>query len=110
MGVREERLTSFILSSFFEIQDQDFSIDNLDFPCDVSGSERVISRDHDTSVRGICEILESLNSVGLEGAVENEETGEREGRFDLFTRDSSDLSHQNQISAGNIDIKPPKQG
>jgi len=105
--VRERRLTSFILSSFLEIQDQDFSIDNLDFPCDVSSSERVVSGDHDTSVRGICEILESLNSVGLEGAVENEETGEREGRFDLFTRDSSDLSLHSNISWG-ISILSPQ--
>jgi len=45
----------------------------------VSGSERVVSRDHDTAVRRIGEILESLNCVGLKRAVENEETGKDEG-------------------------------
>jgi hypothetical protein len=42
-------------------------------------------------VRRVGEILECLDCVGFERAVEDEETGEGERRFDLFTRDGSDL-------------------
>jgi hypothetical protein len=58
------------------VEDQDLTINNLDLHSDVCSGERVVSRDHDTTVRRVVELADGGHGVGLEGAMEDEESSE----------------------------------
>jgi hypothetical protein len=90
IGMKGER-TVFLLSSFLQVKNKHLTVDNLDLLSDVSGGERVVSGDHDATVAGVGEGLEGSDGVGLERAVEDEETGEFEVGFDAFAGDGSEL-------------------
>jgi hypothetical protein len=94
--------------ALLQVEDHDLSVDDLDVSSDVHGGKRVVSGDHDTlpvsltafnrkkggiahSVRRISEHLEHLNRVGLERAVEHQESSKVKLALDLVSRDVVDL-------------------
>ena len=83
--------TSLRGSTLRAVQNQSFTVDNLDILGDRDRREGVVSGNHDTAVRGVGEVLERLDRVRLERAVEDEETGKDEFRLDLVPRDAGRL-------------------
>ena len=83
--------TSLRGSALRAVENQSFAVDNLDILGDRDRREGVVSGNHYTAVRGVGEVLERLDRVRLERAVEDEETGKDEFRLDLVTRDAGRL-------------------
>ncbi|CAI6099130.1 unnamed protein product [Clonostachys chloroleuca] len=74
------------------VENKDITINNLNFAGDVDGGQRVISCDHDNTMAALVEHLNSLLSVILERAVQNQKAGECQVSLDLFTLEVIDLA------------------
>ena len=92
--------------ALLEVENHDLSVDNLDIPSDVNGSKRVVSGNHDTlpvscqpqtdlstySVRRIGKHFEDLDRIGLERAVEDQESSKFKLALDFVSGDVVDLN------------------
>ena len=72
----KEKLTSFVGRTFSMIQNENFSIDNLHLHSDVSSSKRIIPSNHDASMRGRIELLDSRDRIRFKRTMKDEESSE----------------------------------
>src|SRR5690242_11121698 len=79
----DKRGTGLIM--FRRIEDVALAIDNLALLGDMDSGQRVVTSDHDNAVAGLIERTACLDSVGLERALEDEETSKVQIGLDLLT-------------------------
>ncbi|KAI6750013.1 hypothetical protein HG531_007278 [Fusarium graminearum] len=77
---------------FRSIEDEDLTVDNLDFTGNMDSGKRVISSNHDNTVAALVQHLNSLLGIVLERAVQDEETSECQLRLDLLTLEIVNLA------------------
>jgi hypothetical protein len=78
-----EFLASFVVLR--RVKNVTIAVDDLDLLSDMDSSQRVVTSDHDNTMTRLVEGAYSLDSVRLQGALEDEETGKVQVRLDLFT-------------------------
>jgi hypothetical protein len=66
-----KKRTCFIARTFPSIENEGFSVYNLDISRNMYSRKRVVSRDHDTAVRRVVEIADGRDGVWLERAMED---------------------------------------
>ena len=78
-----ELLASFVVLR--RVKNVTITVDDLDLLSDMDSSQRVVASDHYNTMTRLVEGAYSLDSVRLQRALEDEETGKVQVRLNLFT-------------------------
>lgn len=73
------------------VKDKNLTFDDCNFTCNSTSSKGVVTGDHDASMRGSIEFLDSFDSILFERAREHDKSSEYQIRLNRFPREIINL-------------------
>jgi hypothetical protein len=84
------------------VQDQTFTVNNLDLASDVDSGKRVVASDHHNTVAALVQHADGLDSIILQRTLQNEETSKVKITLNLLTLEVVDAVLANFVLSGDV--------